>query len=670
MHSTALTRVASFLNDALRLNDGTVGFAPGLISDADDTARILMTLKLLGKSPDPVPMIKLFELKDHFRTYEMERNPSVSANCNVLLTLLYLDDVSGYTSQIKKALDFILAEFERGEVLDKWNLSPYYCYMLMAQAFVKLLELHDLGRLYRLGETVFAENIPIAICRIVLRILNTQGEEGDWNQSIEETSYGVLTISQCLRLLWNAPAKLRLEESLEKGKAYVREGYKRGEESHCIWVEKTSYESSLLKTVYCSMAIHNKRHVRQWATKAFYIPEAHSMKLSRLLSALPLFTPSCLASMEIILVQASFFTKFLLRVRQDIFPRDQIPMSKDEYLGLIPVIWAMCDYMGGNALSINNLRDMVWLSLLNYQADEFMELIVGELGHEDIESLIEELDRDCRSETQNGNGYHIAISSTVEEIISVLRKYIDHICNNAAVAASPLHVQKSLANELHTFLRAHIAHNTDSQAFRELRKLDGRKGFSCADLSRSSYHKWIHATGADDTSCPFSFQFFVCLISNRSLEHARKGGNVRTNQNHFHGAQAGYVAHALSRRLAVMCRMYNDLGSIARDQAESNLNSLDFEEFYHEDSESNIQRVNGFLNVKQDQDAVSLEKRRKDDLMAIAEFERQGVDLAMKKLQHIVQDDAVMAKLKVFVDVTDTFGLLYVQKDIASSRIK
>ncbi|PVH97410.1 Ent-kaurene synthase [Periconia macrospinosa] len=664
IHSSALAKIASFLNGALRINKGTVGFAPGLISDADDTARTLMTLKLLGESPDPAPMIRLFELDDHFRTYEMEQNPSFSANCNVLLALLYLGDVSKYLSQISKALDFILVEFERGEVLDKWSLSLYYCGMLVSQAFVKLLELHDLGHLQTLEEEILTEKIPIVICRIVLRMLATQGEEGDWNRSLEETSYAVLTITQCLQLPWNQSAKVRLDESLEKGRAYVRKQYQRGEESRCIWVEKVTYESALLKTVYCSMAIHNKRHERQWTTQTFCIPEAHSKKLSSLLSTLPIFNPLCLACVDIILVQASFFTRFLMRKRQHIFSRDQIPMSKDEYLGFIPAIWAMCDYMGGNALSVNNFRDMVWLSLLNYQADEFMETIVGELGREDMESLTDALQNESRRKARNGNGYRTPISSTVEDIISVLRKYISHIRTHTAVVASPTHIQESLENELHTFLRAHIAHNTDNHAFREQRKRDGRKGFACSDLARSSYQKWIYATGADDTSCPFSFQFFACLISNIYVKHGSEIANVEKTRYCFDGAQAGYVAHALARRLAVMCRMYNDLGSVTRDKLEGNLNSLDFDEFHH----PNI--LSAAKNARQEQYGTNPERRKKDDLMAIAEFERSGVDLAMKKLGQVVQDKQVMEKLKVFVDVTDTFGLLYVKKDIASSRIK
>jgi hypothetical protein len=41
----------------------------------------------------------------------------------------------------------------------------------------------------------------------------------------------------------------------------------------------------------------------------------------------------------------------------------------------------------------------------------------------------------------------------------------------------------------------------------------------------------------------------------------------------------GYLAAATARHLATTNRMYNDLGSIARDTAECNLNSIHFPEF-------------------------------------------------------------------------------------------
>ena len=47
-------------------------------------------------------------------------------------------------------------------------------------------------------------------------------------------------------------------------------------------------------------------------------------------------------------------------------------MTEDKYLEFLPTIWVACNYVSGHALSLNVVWDMVFLSLLNYQMDEYM----------------------------------------------------------------------------------------------------------------------------------------------------------------------------------------------------------------------------------------------------------------------------------------------------------
>lgn len=53
------------------------------------------------------PMIQRFETASHFRTYASERDPSFSANCNVLLALLHQQDAHLYEAQILKIAGFL-----------------------------------------------------------------------------------------------------------------------------------------------------------------------------------------------------------------------------------------------------------------------------------------------------------------------------------------------------------------------------------------------------------------------------------------------------------------------------------------------------------------------------------------------------------------------------------
>ena len=94
--------------------------APSLLPDADDTAKTILSLNLIGKSTSAAEMIAEFEADDHFKTYTSERNPSFSANCNVLCSLLYMSNPDVYVDQISKAATFIRDCCWEGSWKDKW----------------------------------------------------------------------------------------------------------------------------------------------------------------------------------------------------------------------------------------------------------------------------------------------------------------------------------------------------------------------------------------------------------------------------------------------------------------------------------------------------------------------------------------------------------------------
>lgn len=115
------------------------------------------------------------------------------------------------------------------------------------------------------------------------------------------------------------------------------------------------------------------------------------------------------------------------------------------------------------------------------------------------------------------------------------------------------------------------------------------------------------------------------------------------------------MAEDLCRHLASMCRMYNDYACVARDHEEVNLNSTDFPEFYRRGGD-------GWQDGKED--------KPKDQLMWIAEYERQGMNMALGHLEEQLGSNSCGQKaldsLKLFIDVTDLYGLLYLIRDVSS----
>ncbi|KAI1380213.1 hypothetical protein F4677DRAFT_253908 [Hypoxylon crocopeplum] len=115
--------------------------APLFEADVDDTARVILCPNTLGYNSSPNRMIEMFETDGHFRTYQLERDPSLSANCNVLLALLHTQNIPVYSSQIYKVTIFLCDHWwmADGRTTDKRNLSYLCPSLLLVEAFVDLL---------------------------------------------------------------------------------------------------------------------------------------------------------------------------------------------------------------------------------------------------------------------------------------------------------------------------------------------------------------------------------------------------------------------------------------------------------------------------------------------------------------------------------------------------
>ncbi|RYP68290.1 hypothetical protein DL771_006792 [Monosporascus sp. 5C6A] len=100
-----------------------------------------------------------------------------------------------------------------------------------------------------------------------------------------------------------------------------------------------------------------------------------------------------------------------------------------------------------------------------------------------------------------------------------------------------------------------------------------------------------------------------------------------------------------------MCRMYNNYGSVRRDAAERNLNSVNFPDFTALAGTS-----------------VGISDRKKT-LFRLAEFERGCLERSLECLEEETREGE-KRKLRIFrmcCDVTGLYGQIYVVKDIASS---
>lgn len=104
--------------------------APGIEPDLDDSAKASILLSLAGKSGFSSSIVKEFDAATCLKTYRGERDPSVSANCNALMSIL-LDshDYAMKDPTIEKIVRFVLAEWNAsgGSMQDKWVCPSLFC---------------------------------------------------------------------------------------------------------------------------------------------------------------------------------------------------------------------------------------------------------------------------------------------------------------------------------------------------------------------------------------------------------------------------------------------------------------------------------------------------------------------------------------------------------------
>ena len=111
------------LDESRQAGKGLVGFAPGIEPDLDDSAKASIIFSLLGRLGFTSQIVEFFDSTQCLKTYRMERNPSVSANCNALLSIILdSDEYPSKIGTIEKVVAFICNNWSSSSGLlnDKW----------------------------------------------------------------------------------------------------------------------------------------------------------------------------------------------------------------------------------------------------------------------------------------------------------------------------------------------------------------------------------------------------------------------------------------------------------------------------------------------------------------------------------------------------------------------
>jgi halimadienyl-diphosphate synthase len=189
-----------FLSKAWQPKQG-VGFAAEYsVKDSDDTSLVYDTLLRFGIEKD-LASVLAYEEKDHFRCFDLEVNPSISANIHILHALNQAG-LNQKNSSVQKIIHFLRkAKGEHPFWVDKWHSSAYYP---TAHAIIACAG--------------FANDLAEESVEWILKSQNANGSWGTYIPTAEETAYAIQALWS-----WNEKVAKIPKVVLKNGARWLQE---------------------------------------------------------------------------------------------------------------------------------------------------------------------------------------------------------------------------------------------------------------------------------------------------------------------------------------------------------------------------------------------------------------------------------------------------------------
>ncbi|MFF8717171.1 prenyltransferase/squalene oxidase repeat-containing protein [Streptomyces sp. NPDC015184] len=203
--------------------------APGLMTDADDTAMAVLVASLVGLPYDPAPL-DLFHNGSHYDCYIGEDTGSITANAHALQALVsYLrrcPTADGmYGPRAAKLCDWLTGQQQpEGHWTDKWHASPYYATARSVTALAQYGGHH-------------ASRAVQSAAAWTTDTQRADGSWGVWGGTVEETAYAVKIL---LSAATPAPQPQHTR-ALDLAETYLRAASHPSRRHPALWHDKTLY---------------------------------------------------------------------------------------------------------------------------------------------------------------------------------------------------------------------------------------------------------------------------------------------------------------------------------------------------------------------------------------------------------------------------------------------
>ncbi|MCJ1349833.1 hypothetical protein MMC31_008074 [Peltigera leucophlebia] len=548
--------------------------------------------------------------------------------------------------------------------------------ILLAEAFVDLLQLWDKGTLKLQPEHLLRDFIPVILIQILNRTLLTQSSEGgrSTHESPEISAYAILTLVAVSTLPWFDLLGTEIQSALEAERQFLSLSQHEWTKPSYIWIEKVTYGSSNLSEAYCLAAMNARKPPVAWSDRVsnlVHISAGSICKICEFLSSLEVYHGEPIWKLKASALEGLAFLPRLKTAGDNILKGQE--GTKKEYFNYIPITWATVNNVKEVFMDADLLLEMMVLTVCNFRVDEYMENVVVNFMHDESDlAKAKAVVRMLCTQGEAGNfetrkDPHEALAGPIHgsdnnsdkiteleqcsDLVSfkaMIGYYVKAVLYHLRVRQASPSDQCQLRIELQAFLLSHIDHIQDNARYSKCNFLPAKTAAIFLNPC-TSYYSWAHSTGAVSVSCPFSFAFFTSLLGSSPL---RRGDC-------FPLLGRNYLAADLCFHLAVMSRMYNDYGSITRDRLEANINSINFPEFH-------TSPVHDPEAKKQDLET---------NLLALAQYERECVDTIAERLVTDLRtsfgDGAAKARgLTLFVGVTALYADMYVAKDFSDPKRK
>jgi halimadienyl-diphosphate synthase len=199
-----------------------VGYATNCsVKDSDDSVITYSALLRFGVEKD-LASVLAYEEKDHFRCFDLEVNPSISANIHILDALRQVG-LNQKNASVQKIIRFLQkAKAQNAFWVDKWHSSAYYptAHAVIACANVANELVED----------------------SVKWILQTQNKDGSWGSYLstaEETAYAMQAL-----WFWNEHVAKVPKNVLKNGARWLKEHM--DQPYPPLWIGKCLYNPNLV----------------------------------------------------------------------------------------------------------------------------------------------------------------------------------------------------------------------------------------------------------------------------------------------------------------------------------------------------------------------------------------------------------------------------------------